>query len=226
MDFIIISVGNEILSGDIVNTNSAYIAKKLTQSGHRVLKMVTIPDEVEVIAEEVANASKNAEFVLVTGGLGVTHDDVTTEGIAKATKRELVINKDVYSFLKTRMKSEEAMKKMATLPEGSEAINNLVGAAPGFIVNNIAVMPGVPAEMEYIMEKLLERYGSADYFEERVMVEGFEDRIVKKLNSVVEEFKDVNIGSYPKSGHIIIKFSGKDKERVKKARKKFQSLIR
>ena len=226
MDFIIISVGNEILSGDIVNTNSAYIAKKLTQSGHRVLKMVTIPDEVEVIAEEVANASKNAEFVLVTGGLGVTHDDVTTEGIAKATKRELVINKDVYSFLKTRMKSEEAMKKMATLPEGSEAINNLVGAAPGFIVNNIAVMPGVPAEMEYIMEKLLERYGSADYFEERVMVEGFEDRIVKKLNSVVEGFKDVNIGSYPKSGHIIIKFSGKDKERVKKARKKFQSLIR
>jgi len=225
MDFIIISVGNEILSGDIVNTNSAYIAKKLTQSGHKVKKMITVPDEVEVIAEEVEKASRNAEFVLVTGGLGVTHDDVTAEGIAKATKRKLVVNDEAYSFLKTRMKNEEAMRKMATLPEGAEAINNLVGAAPGFVVNNIAVMPGVPAEMEYIMEKLLERYGTTDYFEERVMVEGFEDRIVKKLNTVVEEFKDVDIGSYPKPGHIIIKFSGKDRRRVRDAKEKFQSLI-
>lgn len=225
MDFIIISVGNEILSGDIVNTNSAYIAKKLTQSGHRVKMMITVPDEVEVIAEEVERASKNAKFVLVTGGLGVTHDDVTAEGIAKATKRKLVVNEGAYSFLKTRMKNEEAMRKMATLPEGSEVINNLVGAAPGFIVNNIAAMPGVPAEMEYIMEKLLERYGSTDYFEEIVMVEGFEDRIVKKLNKVVEEFRDVNIGSYPKPGHIIIKFSGKDRKRVRDAKEKFQNLI-
>jgi molybdenum cofactor synthesis domain-containing protein len=226
MDFIIISVGNELLSGDIVNTNSAYIARKLTHNGHKVLKMITLPDDVNHIAEDVAKAKQKSDFVLVTGGLGVTHDDVTAEGIAKATKRKLVLNQEAYSFLRTRMKNEEAMKKMATLPEGSEVINNVVGAASGFIVENIAVMPGVPAEMEYMMEKLLERYGRSDYFEERLEVGGYEDRIMKKLNTVVDEFKDVEIGSYPKSGYIIIKFSGKDKERVKMAKEKLMELIK
>jgi molybdenum cofactor synthesis domain-containing protein len=208
-----------------VNTNSAYIAKKLTQLGHRVLRMITIPDEVDVIAEVVKHSSNNADFVLVTGGLGVTHDDVTAAGVAKATGKELILDEDAYSFLKTRMKNEEAMKKMATIPEGSEAINNIVGAAPGFIIRNIAVMPGVPAEMEYMMDKLLLRYGSSDYFEERLMVEGFEDRIMKKLNAVVDEFRDVEIGSYPKTGHIIIKFSGKNRNRVRHAKEKLESLI-
>ena len=85
MDFIVISVGNELLSGDIANTNATYIARRLTRKGHKVVKMIVIPDDVNVIAEEVRNAS--ADFVIVTGGLGATHDDVTTEGIAKALQK-------------------------------------------------------------------------------------------------------------------------------------------
>lgn len=225
MDFIIISVGNELLSGDIVNTNSAYIADKLTHSGHNVTKMITIPDVIDIIAAEVSQASQNGDHVIVTGGLGVTHDDVTAEGISKATSRDLKINEEVLSFLKTRMKNEEAMERMATIPEGSEVVNNVVGAAPGFVVDNISVMPGVPEEMKYILDKLLSVYGSHNYFEDRLMVKGYEDKIMEKLNSVVDEFEDVEVGSYPKPGYIVIKFSGKDKERVKAAKEKLESMI-
>ncbi|WP_290597336.1 MULTISPECIES: competence/damage-inducible protein A [unclassified Archaeoglobus] len=225
MEFIIISVGNEILSGDINNTNATYMAKKLTKLGHRVRKIITVPDDVNVIAEEVRKASEEADFVLVTGGLGATHDDVTAEGIARAFGRELVVNKEVYEWLSKLSRNEEAVKKISSVPEGSEIIWNDVGAAPAFIVENVAVMPGVPAEMENTFGKILERFERASYYEDTVRVEGFEVKIVDKLNKVVEQFPDVQIGSYPKSGYVLVKFSGSDDRRVKEAIKKFEELV-
>lgn len=225
MDFIIISVGNEILSGDISNTNAAYMAKKLTRMGHRVKKIVTIPDDVAVIAEEVKEASKNADFVLVTGGLGATHDDVTAEGVARAFGKDLVINKDVYDWLIKISSNEEAVRKISSVPEGCEIIWNDVGAAPAFIIENVAVMPGVPAEMENTFEKILKRFEKKSYHEETVKIEGFEVKIVDKLNTVVNQFPDVQVGSYPKQGYVLVKFSGSDEDRVKEAIKKFRELV-
>jgi len=225
MEFIIISVGNEILSGDINNTNATYMAKKLTKLGHRVRKIIAIPDDVNVIAEEVRKASGEADFVLVTGGLGATHDDVTAEGIARAFGRELVVNKEVYEWLRKLSRNEEAVKKISSVPEGSEIIWNDVGAAPAFIVENVAVMPGVPAEMENTFEKILEKFERKSYYEDTMRVEDFEVRIVDKLNKVVEQFPDVQIGSYPKSGYVLVKFSGNDSRRVREAVKKFEELV-
>ena len=225
MEFIVISVGNEILSGDINNTNATYMAKKLTKLGHRVRKIITIPDDVNVIAEEVREASGEADFVLVTGGLGATHDDVTAEGIARAFGRELVVNKEVYEWLSKLSRNEEAVKKISSVPEGSEIIWNDVGAAPAFIVENVAVMPGVPAEMENTFEKILEKFERKSYYEDTMRVEDFEVRIVDKLNKVVEQFPDVQIGSYPKSGYVLVKFSGNDSRRVREAVKKFEELV-
>ena len=225
MEFIIISVGNEILSGDITNSNAAYMAKKLTKAGHRVKRIITIPDDVDEIAEEVRNASKNADFVLVTGGLGATHDDVTAEGVAKAFDRKLVINKEVYDWLSKISRNENAVRKISSVPEGSEIVWNDVGAAPAFIIKNVAVMPGVPAEMENTFEKILKRFEREKYFEEVVKVEGFEVRIVDKLNRVVDENPEVSIGSYPKPGYVMVKFSGKDEEKVKRAVKQFEELL-
>ncbi|WP_202318579.1 competence/damage-inducible protein A [Archaeoglobus neptunius] len=225
MDFIIISVGNEILSGDIHNTNAAYMAKKLTRLGHKVRRIITIPDDVEEIAEEIREAAKKADFVLVTGGLGATHDDVTAEGVAKAFGRKLVVNKQVYEWLNKISKNEDAVKKISSVPEGCEIIWNDVGAAPAFIVENVAVMPGVPAEMENTFEKILERFEEGSYYEKSVRVEGFEVRIVDRLNRVVEEFPDVQIGSYPKPGYVVVKFSGSNEEKVKNAVKRFEELL-
>jgi len=226
MDFIIITVGNEILSGDIVNTNATYMAKRLTKMGHRVRRIVVIPDEIDEIVEEVINASKSADFVLVTGGLGATHDDVTAEAIARAFNRRLVVNERVYNRLKKFSLNEEAIRKISSVPEGCEIVWNDVGGAPAFVIENVAVMPGVPAEMENTFEKIVKRFKKIDYFEEFVEVDGFEERIVDKLNRVVREFPDVQIGSYPKRGYVLVKFSGCDEKKVKAAKARFEELLK
>jgi molybdenum cofactor synthesis domain-containing protein len=225
MDFIIISIGNEILSGDINNTNATHMAKKLTKMGHRIKRIVVVPDVVDEIIDEVKKASRSADFVLVTGGLGATHDDVTAEAIAKAFGKRLVIDRKVYDRLSQFSRNEEAIRKVSSVPEGSEVVWNDVGAAPAFIIENVAVMPGVPAEMENTFDKIIKRFDREEYHEEVVKVNGFEERIVKKLNKIVDEFSDVQIGSYPKSGYVLIKFAGSDKKRVELAKKRFEELL-
>ncbi len=228
MRFVIVSVGNEILSGDISNTNATYMARRLTQKGHRVIRIITVPDSVEDIAEEVDRARRMADFVLVTGGLGATHDDVTTEGIARALGKKLKLYEDVFESLRRKYPeaNEEALRKVCTFPEGSEVIENDVGVAPGYVVENVAVMPGVPAEMEDVFEKILPRFGERDYYETTLRVEGYEERILNQLNEVVKEFEDVQIGSYPKPGYVIIKFSGRDRERVEMAKRRLEELLK
>jgi len=106
MDFIIISVGNELLCGDTQNTNATYMAKKLTQFGHYVRRVIVVPDDVDEIAMEVSRAREMADFVLVTGGLGVTHDDVTAEGVAKAFRRKLELNDEAVETMRGRVTNE------------------------------------------------------------------------------------------------------------------------
>jgi len=221
-----VSVGNELLSGDITNSNAAYMAKKLVQIGHRVRRIIVVPDDVEEIAEEVSEASKKADFVLVTGGLGATHDDVTAEGVARAFGVNLELNEEAVRLLRKITDNEEAIRKVASLPEGSEVIPNDKGAAPAFIVKNVAVMPGVPAEMEDTFEKILRKFSKERYFEDILRVNGYEEKILKELNTVVKEFEDVEIGSYPKPGYVVIKFSGKDENRVREAKKKLEKLLK
>ncbi|AGK60783.1 competence/damage-inducible protein cinA [Archaeoglobus sulfaticallidus PM70-1] len=226
MDFIIISVGNELLSGDTANSNSVYMAKKLVQMGHRVKRIIVIPDDVDEIAEEVRKASEKADFVLVTGGLGATHDDVTAEGIAKAFNVELVVDEKTANRLRRFSRNEEAIRKVASVPKGSEIIPNDRGAAPAFIFRNVAVMPGVPAEMEDTFNKIIKRFSEEEYYEDTLKVNGYESQILKELNKVVEEFKDVSIGSYPKPGYVVIKFSGRNKGRVEEAKKRLEELLK
>ncbi len=227
MDFVIISVGNELLSGDITNTNATYIARILTRKGHKVVRMVVVPDNIDDIAEEVKRALSISDFVIVTGGLGATHDDVTTEGIAKALSRNIILYKDVYKKLKERFPNanEIALKKVCTFPEGSEVIENDVGVAPGYVVDRVLVMPGVPAEMEDVFEKALPRFGESEFYEETLKVELKESEMLKELNTVVREFKDVQIGSYPKEGYVVIKFSGSSKDRVEMAKRRLMELL-
>ena len=221
MVFSILSIGNEILSGDIDNTNATYLAKRLTASGHNVIRIVVVPDNIEDIAKELKRLKRMSDFVLVTGGLGVTHDDVTAEGVAKALERKLVINEEAIKTMKGRVKNKAAIEKMATLPQGAKVIKNDVGSAPGFIVENILVMPGVPEEMKDIFSKVEDMFGCLPYYEERVRVEGFEDRIADLLNRLVKKYKNVNIGSYPKANYISVKFSGNERKSVEKAKEEF-----
>ena len=138
-----------------------------------------------------------------------------------------MLYEDVLNDLKRRFPkaNENALKKVCTFPEDAEVIRNDVGVAPGYIVENVLVMPGVPAEMEDVFEKVLPRFGESDYYEDTLIVHRKESEMLKELNTVVKEFKDVQIGSYPKEGYVVIKFSGKDKDRVEMAKKRLKELL-
>jgi molybdenum cofactor synthesis domain-containing protein len=229
----IICVGNEILSGDVIDTNSSWLAKRLSTQGVDVEKIMVIGDGVEAISEVIKSC--NSDFVFVMGGLGPTHDDVTREGVAKGIGKDLERNEEAERALKEKYGISGTLLKMADMPEGSGIIANPVGVAPGFRVGNIVVMPGVPEEMRGMFE------GIASFFrddtgmrkEEWIMTDKSEHEILEVLNEAVKEFVDVKIGSYPyvdregegKSYKLRIKLLSADPEALKRAKRWLEEKI-
>lgn len=178
----IISVGNEVLTGDVVDTNSNWLARQATQRGGRVRRVTTIPDEVDTIAEAVREAlGRAAGLVFVTGGLGPTQDDLTLQGIAQGVGRGLAEDPRALAMVAQRYNElaaqgyvaaglTEARRKMAVLPVGATPLWNSVGGAPGVRLDVgetvIVALPGVPGEMRAIFleslgEMLAERLPNA-----------------------------------------------------------------
>lgn len=157
----IISVGNELLIGRIINTNASYLARRLTFLGFKVTRIITVPDEVSDISEEIKRGLERASLIITTGGLGPTYDDLTLEGIAQAIGVSLELNEEAYRqvrefYERKGLPLTRERLKMAMLPRGAVPLRNTVGAAPGVFleVNGriIVALPGVPKEMEAIFE--------------------------------------------------------------------------
>lgn len=157
----IISIGTELLLGEIVDTNAAWLAQQLAGAGVDVFLRTTVGDNAGRIAEAVSLALDRADLVITTGGLGPTVDDVTREGIAQSTGRELVMDEELllqvrqrFSKWNTRMSDNNV--RQAYIPRGAEPIPNPVGTAPAFIVERnghyVFTLPGVPREMKYLTE--------------------------------------------------------------------------
>ncbi|MEM0490984.1 MAG: nicotinamide mononucleotide deamidase-related protein [Acidilobaceae archaeon] len=158
----ILSIGNELLVGRIVNTNASWLARRLTFMGFNVSRIITIPDSIDDIALEVRRGLGKVRVIITTGGLGPTHDDVTLEGIAKALNKNLILNSEAYEMIKEfynrrNMPLTRERIKMAYMPEGARALRNPIGSAPGCIIEVdstiIVSLPGVPREMEAIFEE-------------------------------------------------------------------------
>jgi len=208
----IIVIGNEILIGRVLDTNSNWIAKKLTELGIKVERILVIPDEEETIVDIFKEACKNADIIISTGGLGPTYDDVTSEALAKALNQKWVVNEEALNMVKQRLKRfnlelNEYRIKMAKMPEKAKPLENKVGVAPGIYVkcNNskIFALPGVPSEMKYIylnhVEKILRRIFKRKYYrEDKIRVEGYaESTLAPILNKIVTKYPDVYIKSHP-----------------------------
>lgn len=218
----LLTVGDEILAGDILNTNARWLAQEMRKRGVPVVRMVTVSDDVDIIAqalrmelamEEVQPPGPVADHLLVTGGLGATPDDVTREGVAAAFGRKLVRNPEAEALLKARLTGKllEMNMVMATLPEGAEAIRNPAGAAPGFIVENVVVLPGVPREMEAMFPLVADRFAGPPLHTEWLTTNRFEVEITPVLAKAVGKFPEVRIGSYP----VRVEEGGKLKSVVK-----------
>jgi nicotinamide-nucleotide amidase len=160
MDAEIIAIGSEILLGQIIDTNSSYIAKSLAGIGIELIQTTTVGDNLQRMKEAIQEATQRCQVVITTGGLGPTEDDLTREAVAETTKRPLVFQPHLMEqieglFKRRGFRMTENNRKQAYIPEGAIPIENPKGTAPGFIVegsNWVTIsIPGVPSEMEYLM---------------------------------------------------------------------------
>jgi len=160
----ILSVGTELLLGQIVNTNAAHLSRRLPEVGVDLYRQVTVGDNLERIANAVRDALDHADVVIITGGLGPTADDVTSEAVALALGRDLVFDEGSAQRIRSLLQSRgipalDSHMKQARVPTGSLIMPNPVGTAPGFIVDSdgkaVCALPGVPSEMEAMAEQSL-----------------------------------------------------------------------
>ncbi len=195
----ILTIGNELLSGDVLNTNGSWIAGRLAGLGVEVALIAVLPDEIDPVAAFVREQSAAVDALLVTGGLGGTPDDVTREAIAAAFGVPQVEQPDVAAALRARFRRDpEYAARWALLPEGSRPLENPLGGAPGFAIGNVYVLPGLPAEMEAMFETLVgELRAGAPIGSWRRRYPTTESRIVGVLQQAAVVHPGVLVGSYP-----------------------------
>jgi len=195
----ILTIGNEILSGDVPNTNAVWLAQRLQDLGVRVRHVAVVPDEIDEIATLVRDRAARVDFLLVTGGLGGTLDDVTREAVAAAFDVGQQEVRELAAALRARFAHDpEYAARWAQLPAGSRPLVNPRGGAPGFVIENVYVFPGLPAEMEAMFD------GIADEFRRdppigvwRRTYRARESEIASLLAETGERWPDVLVGSYP-----------------------------
>ena len=142
----IIVIGNEILSGKVVDTNSPFLTRELRALGVTVRRILTIPDELDEIAVAVAQFHRDYDLVFTSGGVGPTHDDVTMEGVARGLERNVVRHPVIADKIREyfRDKVNEARLKMSEVPEGAELIYGGTLAFPTIKIDNVYILPGIP----------------------------------------------------------------------------------
>ena len=197
----IIIIGNEILSGRTQDTNTSTISLWLNSLGVKVQEVRVIPDIEDVIVKTINIVRKKNNYVFTTGGIGPTHDDITAKSISKAFNVKYEINKEAYNILENYYKPgefNEGRQKMAWTPSSAKLILNPTSGAPGFIIDNVYCLPGVPSILESMLSGLKnEISGGKPIISHTINLKTVESEIAKPLTSVQDKNKDVEIGSYP-----------------------------
>jgi len=214
----IVTIGNELVSGDVENTNASWLARRLEALGVHVRLVAAVPDEIDLVARLVRDAAAAETYVLVTGGLGGTPDDVTREAIAAAFGVAQAPVPELAEELRARFhRDPEYAARWADLPAGSRVIANPLGGAPGFAVENVYVLPGLPSEMEGMFELLADQLAGAPPIGSwRRTYRTRESDIVRVLVELGERWPEVLVGSYPTFGpggpHVEVVLKSSDEE--------------
>jgi len=218
--FDIVSVGYELLDGRVLNTNANWLAKQISELGGRVRRIITVGDEVDEISSVVRDSLRGGvDWIITSGGLGPTYDDVTLQGVAKAVRRKLVLSRKAVEMIRRRYEklAEEGVVdspeltpprlKMAMLPRGARPLKNDVGTAPGVLLKagrtHIVCLPGVPSELEAIflkhvkplLEKRVRKIAVSDRW---IYVKGVpESTLAPKLDELRSRKPEVYLKSHP-----------------------------
>jgi molybdenum cofactor synthesis domain-containing protein len=197
----VIIIGNEVLSGRTREANLQFLAKALNDLGIRLREARIIADDEEAIVAAVNSCRVSHDYVLTTGGIGPTHDDITSASIAKAFGLPLSRHPQAEVLLRrqyTPAELNEARLKMADLPEGAELIENPVSRAPGFQIGNVFVLPGVPSIMQVMFEGMRHRLrGGAPLRSRSIVAFTTEGSVATSLGRIQARYSSVDIGSYP-----------------------------
>ena len=222
----IIAIGSELLLGQIVDTNSSYIAKRLAENGIELVQTTTVGDDLQRMKEVIKEAITRSQIIITTGGIGPTEDDLTREAIAEVFQRPLTFQPHLMDqiedlFKKRGFRMAESNRKQAYIPEGAIPIENPKGTAPGFIVETsngaIISIPGVPPEMEYLMENTVIPY-LRKRFEIKQQVIKYkvlracglgESAIGLQIKDLMKESRNPSVGTLASIGDIRIRITAK-----------------
>ena len=197
----VLIIGNEILSGRTQDTNTSTIATWLNSIGVRVEEVRVIPDVEKKIVDTLNLLRSNYDYVFTTGGIGPTHDDITAESVSKVFGIKYEIHKEAFKILEAYYKPgefNEGRQKMVKMPENAELILNPTSGAPGFSVENVYCLPGVPSILKSMLGGLKNRIvGGEPILSYTISLRTVESEIANSLTKVQDDNKDVEIGSYP-----------------------------
>jgi len=197
----ILIIGNEILSGRTKDTNTSAIALWLNSIGVKVNEVRVIPDIESIIVDTVNHLRKTNDYLFTTGGIGPTHDDITAKSISRAFNLEYEIHKEAFKILEAYYKSgefNEGRQKMVWMPRNANLILNPSSGAPGFNVENVFCLPGVPSILKSMLGGLKNKIAGGDpILSHTISLKTVESVIANSLTNVQDKNKDVEIGSYP-----------------------------
>jgi molybdenum cofactor synthesis domain-containing protein len=198
---VILTVGNEIVSGDTENTNGSWLARRLAELGVEVRLIAAVRDDVEEIAAFLRAEAPRADLLFVTGGLGGTPDDITREAVAAGFGVECEEVPAVAAELRGRFEPRGLggyAARWACLPLGAEPLENPLGGAPGFVLENVFVFPGLPREMEAMFDSIAGRFQGEPIGTWRRSYRTGEGQIVDVLEEATRLHPAVTVGSYPR----------------------------
>jgi molybdenum cofactor synthesis domain-containing protein len=231
MEVALLTVGDELLAGDTANTNATWLARRLTEAGATVTRILTVPDDEAVIADAVSRFHDAFDAVIVTGGIGGTPDDVTKASVARAFRRELVVPEDVREHLEAKADRFAAdnpemvdrydldldLDAWAAVPEGARPLLTDESFAAGCVIEGVYVMPGIPDELKAMFATVADDFGGG-YTSEVLRTPAPEGAVVGTIIEARERF-DVAVGSYPRKDDTPgrVKVSGEDADAVQEA---------
>lgn len=214
----ILTIGNELVSGDTENTNASWLARRLESLGVKVVLSAAVPDETARIVDVVRREAARVDHLIVTGGLGGTPDDITREALAAAFDVPQVVFPELDVDLRARFtRDPDYAARWAALPEGSSPLENPRGGAPGFRIENVWVLPGLPSEMKAMFDRYADAFNAGAPIESwRRRYTTRESTISPALVEATTRWPTVSVGSYPSfddSGpqvEVVLKSAEKD----------------
>ena len=230
----VLIIGNEILSGRTQDANLAFLANGLNEAGIRLREARVIPDDADVIIGTVNEVRRSFDYVFTTGGIGPTHDDITAASIAEAFAVPLILHPEAKRLLESHYPPgglNEARLRMAQVPQGAALLPNPISRAPGFRIDNVFVLPGVPQIMQAIFSELKHKLqGGAALLSRSISCTLAEGTIAKDLGDLQARYPDLEIGSYPyfrrSDFGVTLVVRGTERERLGAAIEELKALIR